>query len=88
MAIAAYFVVCESVTNAVKHAGATSVAVTVTSPAGGGPGLRVADDGHGGADPAGGGLLGLARRVAAIDGHLTVHSPPGGPTVITAELPT
>ncbi|WP_232110078.1 sensor histidine kinase [Streptomyces buecherae] len=48
---------------------------------------RVTDDGAGGADPTGSGLLGLARRVAAIDGTLRVDSPPGGPTTITAELP-
>ncbi|MBC3993765.1 sensor histidine kinase, partial [Streptomyces sp. AC563] len=50
-------------------------------------GARVTDDGAGGADPTGSGLLGLARRVAAIDGTLRVDSPPGGPTTITAELP-
>ncbi|MEU5613900.1 histidine kinase [Streptomyces sparsogenes] len=49
--------------------------------------VRVTDDGKGGADPAGGGLLGLARRVAALDGRLRVASPPGGPTTIGAELP-
>ncbi|WP_233580719.1 sensor histidine kinase [Streptomyces triticirhizae] len=87
VATAAYFVVCEAVTNAVKHAEAREVAVTVTGRPGRALALRVADDGRGGADPAGGGLLGLARRVAALDGHLDVHSPPGGPTVITAELP-
>ncbi len=48
---------------------------------------RITDDGSGGADPTGSGLLGLARRVAAIDGTLRVDSPPGGPTTITAELP-
>jgi signal transduction histidine kinase len=49
--------------------------------------VRIEDDGVGGADPAGGGLAGLARRVAALDGRLRVSSPAGGPTVITAELP-
>ncbi|WP_245880360.1 sensor histidine kinase [Streptomyces zhaozhouensis] len=87
VATAGYFVVCEAVTNAVKHADAAEVTVTVTGGAAEPLTLRVADDGRGGADPAGGGLLGLARRVAALDGRLDVHSPPGGPTVITAELP-
>jgi signal transduction histidine kinase len=50
-------------------------------------GVRIEDDGDGGADPGGGGLAGLARRVAALDGTFGVHSPAGGPTVITAELP-
>ncbi|QKW40457.1 sensor histidine kinase [Actinomadura sp. NAK00032] len=83
---AAYFVVCEAVTNAAKHSGARAVRVAV---AGSGTmvGVRIEDDGCGGADPAGGGLAGLARRVAALDGTFAVDSPRGGPTVITAELP-
>ncbi|TDE32696.1 sensor histidine kinase [Actinomadura sp. 6K520] len=95
---AAYFVVCEAVTNAAKHSGAARVLVDVAAPPpapGTGPGsgsgrmirVRVEDDGTGGADPAGGGLAGLARRVAALDGTFAVRSPRGGPTVISAELP-
>ncbi|RAY16641.1 sensor histidine kinase [Actinomadura craniellae] len=83
---AAYFVVCEAVTNAAKHSGAGRVTVRVarrdTMIV-----VRIDDDGSGGADPSGGGLAGLARRVAALDGRLLVDSPPGGPTAITAELP-
>lgn len=82
----AYFVVCEAVTNAAKHAGAGAVDVLVrrrdTDLL-----VEVRDDGAGGADPAGGGLSGLARRVRALDGRFAVHSPPGGPTVISAVLP-
>jgi signal transduction histidine kinase len=84
---AAYFVVAEALTNAAKHAGAAEIAVRISR-------HRdlliveVIDDGAGGADPAkGSGLRGLADRVAAVDGQLTVTSPPGGPTVIRAELP-
>ncbi|WP_336208683.1 sensor histidine kinase [Nonomuraea sp. LPB2021202275-12-8] len=81
-----YFVASEAVTNAAKHAGATAVTVEVrehdTMVV-----VRVHDDGAGGADAAGGGLSGLARRVAALDGRFTVTSPVGGPTTITAELP-
>ncbi|MBB5966975.1 sensor histidine kinase [Planomonospora venezuelensis] len=87
---AVYFVVSEAVTNAVKHARAGAVTVDVgleTAGSGAAVVVRVADDGRGGADPAGGGLSGLARRVAALDGRLRVDSPPGGPTVIAAELP-
>ncbi|MEW2356004.1 histidine kinase [Spirillospora sp. NPDC029432] len=87
---AAYFVVCEAVTNAAKHSGATRVAVRVSEDEGTGGrmiGVRIEDDGGGGADPAGGGLAGLARRVAALDGAFRVDSPPGGPTVVAAELP-
>ncbi|MHA6618708.1 sensor histidine kinase [Pseudonocardia sp. DLS-67] len=83
---AAWFVISEAVTNAAKHSGALRVDVEVATVDGR---LRatVRDDGCGGADPAGGGLAGLARRVAAADGAFTVDSPPGGPTVVTAELP-
>ncbi|MGP3972115.1 sensor histidine kinase [Streptomyces sp. 6N223] len=82
----AYFVAAEAVTNAVKHSGAGLIDVSaerrgVTLV------VRVADDGRGGADPEGGGLLGLARRVAALDGRFGVDSPALGPTVVTAELP-
>jgi signal transduction histidine kinase len=83
---AAYFVAAEALTNATKHATATQVTIRV----GREPGrlvLEVADDGTGGADPAGGGLSGLRRRVEALDGTLTVTSPPGGPTLVRAELP-
>jgi signal transduction histidine kinase len=50
--------------------------------------VEVADDGAGGADmEAGSGLRGLSDRVAALDGRLEVHSPPGGGTRLRAELP-
>jgi signal transduction histidine kinase len=83
----AYFVVAEAITNVTKHASASKAAVTITDDDGV---LRVLveDDGRGGAaiEP-GGGLAGLAARAAAIDGRLTVTSPPGGPTRVAAELP-
>jgi len=83
----AYFVVAEAITNVTKHAGAGAASVTITDD---GRILRVLveDDGKGGAavEP-GGGLAGLAARVAAIDGTLTVTSPPGGPTRVEAILP-
>ena len=84
---AAYFVVAEALTNAAKHARAAEIGVRIAR-------HRdlliveVIDDGAGGADPArGSGLRGLADRVAAVDGRLSVTSPQGGPTVIRAELP-
>jgi signal transduction histidine kinase len=82
----AYFVVAEALTNIAKHARASSAQVTVDRPAGL---LRVviADDGIGGADPAGQGLSGLAGRVAGVDGRLSVTSPAGGPTSIEVLLP-
>ncbi|AEM88689.1 sensor histidine kinase [Streptomyces violaceusniger] len=82
----AYFVVAEAVTNAAKHSGATLVTVRVMRQ-GSMVVVRIEDNGSGGADPTGGGLLGLARRVAALDGRFTVDSPAAGPTIIIAELP-
>jgi signal transduction histidine kinase len=86
---AIYFVVAESLTNAVKHAGATELRVTMD---GDEDELRVeiADDGCGGADPDAGegtGLRGLADRVEALGGSFTLDSPPGEGTVIRAVLP-
>jgi signal transduction histidine kinase len=86
----AYFVVSEALTNVAKHAHAGHAEVTVER-TGGRLRVVVEDDGRGGATLAAGGegsgLRGLAQRAAAVDGTLTVHSPLGGPTVITVELP-
>jgi signal transduction histidine kinase len=83
---AAYFVVAEALANARKHAHADHIGVTVADR--GRLVVEVTDDGIGGADAnAGTGLAGLAKRVAALDGQLTVTSPPGGPTTVRAELP-
>jgi signal transduction histidine kinase len=83
----AYFVVSEALTNVAKHAGASQAQVAVER-VGDRLHVVVSDDGRGGASPEGGtGLQGLAQRAAAVDGTLTVQSPPGGPTTITVELP-
>ncbi|MEU7052920.1 sensor histidine kinase [Streptomyces eurythermus] len=83
-----YFCAAELLTNIAKHSGARSAELTVST-ADGRVRLRVSDDGRGGAAlGAGTGLTGLAERLAAVDGVLRVDSPPGGPTVIVAELPT
>ncbi|MDH6568996.1 signal transduction histidine kinase [Streptomyces sp. SAI-117] len=83
----AYFVVAEALTNIAKHSGASGATVTVRAP-GARLLLRVTDDGRGGADEhAGSGLSGIRRRVAAHDGTLRLTSPPGGPTILEAELP-
>jgi signal transduction histidine kinase len=85
--VTAYFVVCEAIANSTRHAAATSVQVRarliedvlVVS---------ITDDGAGGADPSRGtGLTGLVDRVAVLDGRLLLSSPPGGPTMIRAEIP-
>ena len=83
---AAYFVVCEAVTNAVKHASPSRVRVEATS-AGGALRLLVADDGVGGANPRGTGLIGLTDRVTAHGGTLLIESPLGAGTRIEAEFP-
>jgi len=87
LATTAYYVACEAVTNAAKHAGAEQVAVRVDRQE---ETLRVlvTDDGCGGATVrAGSGLAGLTDRVAALGGSLTMHSPSGGGTVVEAVLP-
>lgn len=83
---AAYFVAAEAITNAGKHAGAQRVDVTIRDE-GGELLVEVMDDGVGGADESGSGLRGLAKRVEALDGTLTVRSPAGGPTMIKAVMP-
>jgi signal transduction histidine kinase len=85
--LAAYFVACEALANIAKYAHATQATVRVSRRDGMAV-LEVADDGVGGADEsAGTGLQGLADRVAALGGTLRILSPPGGGTVVTAELP-
>ena len=83
---AAYFVVAESLTNVAKHAPGAGATVTLSQQNGH---LRVdiADDGPGGADPAGAGLTGLRHRAEALDGTLAVVSTPGAGTAIRVELP-
>jgi signal transduction histidine kinase len=85
--VAAYYVVCEALTNVAKYAGATSAAVDV---------VRrdrrlvveIVDDGAGGADPdAGSGLRGLADRVEALGGRLRLTSARGRGTTVRAEIP-
>ncbi|MGJ6965187.1 sensor histidine kinase [Streptosporangium sp. G11] len=83
---ALYFVAREAIANAAKHAGARRVLVVLSEDEHAVT-AEISDDGRGGADPAGGGLSGLERRVLALDGVFEVDSPPGGPTRITATLP-
>ena len=84
---AAYFVVTEALANVAKHSGARRCEVRCRR-----EGRRLVvevwDDGAGGAtvEP-GGGLAGLASRVAGVDGTFSVSSPPGGPTLVRAEIP-
>ncbi len=89
----AYYVVAESLTNVSRHAEASRATVSVRQ-VGDDLVVEVQDDGHGGAvigehdDLVPTGLRGLSDRVAGVDGELSVTSPPGGPTVIRATVPS
>ncbi|MQY30824.1 sensor histidine kinase [Nocardia aurantia] len=88
---AAYYVVAEALTNAAKHSGADRAGVRLArTPTG--VRITVCDNGRGGAHlpragETGSGLLGIGRRIAALDGTFALTSPAGGPTCIEAELP-
>jgi signal transduction histidine kinase len=83
----AYFCAAELLANAAKHSRANKIEIALSGQ-GGNLVLRVADDGAGGAEPAGGsGLPGLAQRVRTVDGRIEIASPPGGPTQVTVTLP-
>ena len=79
--------VAESLANVSKYAGADRVSVRVMRENGRAI-VEVRDDGRGGADPGrGSGLRGLFDRVEALDGRLSIDSPPGAGTTIRAEIP-
>jgi signal transduction histidine kinase len=84
---AVYFVTAEALTNVAKYAEADTASVQL-SVENGCVRLEIRDDGVGGADSAtGGGVAGLCDRVEALDGELTIDSPPGEGTTVTAEIP-
>ena len=82
----AYFVVAEALTNVVKHARAQRAEVTACVE-GGSLRVSVRDDGVGGARLDGSGFVGLADRLAVLDGRLRLESPTGGGTLVAAEIP-
>jgi signal transduction histidine kinase len=83
----AFFYVCsEALANAVKHADANRIDITVRR-VNGALEAVISDDGRGGADPSGSGLQGLADRLATVNGRLRVESPPGAGTTVTAVVP-
>ncbi|MFD8384712.1 sensor histidine kinase [Streptomyces sp. NPDC059679] len=95
---AAYFAISEALANAAKHSGAEEVRITLTyedltyedlaHEDGARLRVTVTDDGRGGADLARGtGLRGVQRRLGTFDGSLALHSPLGGPTTVTLEIP-
>ncbi|MBP8537820.1 sensor histidine kinase [Streptomyces sp. MK37H] len=84
---AAYFVVREALTNIARHSAASRAEVS-GGHRDGWLFLQVRDNGRGGADAGTGtGLTGLADRVAALDGRISLSSPPGGPTLLRVEIP-
>ncbi len=86
--VAAYYVIAESITNAVKHAEASRIRRDRHRGRRRAGAVRVADDGRGGAGFGdGSGLVGLRDRVEALRGRLRVSSPPGAGTTVSAELP-
>jgi signal transduction histidine kinase len=83
----AYFTAAESIANLAKHASASHATLRISDESGALV-VLVTDDGRGGAViTPGGGLAGIAGRLAAVDGSLSVESPPGGPTTVTAVIP-
>ncbi|MEU3194104.1 histidine kinase [Streptomyces sp. NPDC006992] len=88
---AVYFAVSELLTNAAKHSRAAKVwldVLYVGAPDGSAIRVTVTDDGRGGAAlGSGSGLEGVQRRLAQFDGVMALSSPPGGPTMITLEVP-
>jgi signal transduction histidine kinase len=85
----AYFCAAELLTNVTKHSGARHATLEAVHVPGLQLRVRVSDDGCGGARAgARGGLAGLADRIRTVDGRLQLSSPPGGPSVVTVELPS
>jgi len=82
----AYFVIAEALTNVMKHSHATAAKVVAAVNAGN-LCIEVRDNGTGGADPDGRGLVGMKDRVTALGGRLEVESPAGRGTVLCATLP-
>jgi PAS domain S-box-containing protein len=82
----AYFIVAEALTNVLKHAQATRAEVRAFVQDGALQ-VEVRDDGIGGADPEGSGLVGIADRATALGGRLDVETPLGGGTLLIATLP-
>ena len=84
----AYFCAAELIANATKHSYANHINIKIYTERTGVLHLEISDDGVGGAEQGrGSGLSGLAQRVSTVDGHIDVSSPPGGPTMVTVELP-
>ena len=84
---ALFYVCSEALANAVKHADAKRIGITVQR-VNGAIEAVISDDGRGGADPTGSGLQGLADRLATLNGRLQMDSRPGAGTTVTAVVPS
>ena len=86
--LAVYRVAQESLTNVMRHAGATEVLLSLER-VDGALRLIVRDDGRGidGERHAGAGLAGMHERALHIGGRLTVHPAPGGGTEVVLDVP-
>ena len=85
--VAAYYVASEALANAMKHAQASRVEISLTT-SDGSLLLSVRDNGVGGANPArGSGLVGLTNRVEALGGSIRLHSAAGAGTHVSVDLP-
>jgi len=82
---ALFYVCSEALANAAKHAGASRIKIDVRR-YGDALEATITDDGRGGADASGSGLIGLSDRLAVLDGRLRVVSPPGAGTTVTARV--
>ena len=82
----AYYIACEALANAVKHASATRAVVTVRVTEAQ-LAMEITDDGVGGAAPGGHGLGNIADRVGALDGEVSIDSPPGQGTRVEVRIP-
>jgi signal transduction histidine kinase len=84
--VATYYIASEAITNALKHAQASLLGLHVDS-RDGAVTLTIRDDGIGGADPRGSGIVGLTDRVEALGGTISIVSPPGAGTTLHVHLP-
>ena len=86
VATTGYYIVAEALSNAVKHAHATALVVSI-APENGSLHIEVRDDGRGGATLTGAGLRGMVDRVETMRGRLDLESPAGHGTQIRVQLP-
>ena len=82
-----YLILTEAITNTLKHAHATNLVITAHPTPDRGALITLTDDGDGGIDPDGSGILNMTARATSLGGHLDITSPRGGPSTLTLHLP-